>query len=73
MTPRLLLLAAVVALATPAAANDSTAQLGAGGIELVRNENVELLAEFSAAGPLASLNVSNAAAICLFALSHQAG
>ena len=45
MTPRLLLLAAVVALATPAAANDSTAQLGAGGIELVRNENVELLAE----------------------------
>jgi Domain of unknown function (DUF4424) len=42
---RLPLLAAFAALATPAAANDSTAQLGAGGLELVRNETVELLAE----------------------------
>jgi Domain of unknown function (DUF4424) len=39
------LLAAFAVLATPAAANDSTAQLGAGGLELVRNETVELLAE----------------------------
>lgn len=42
---RLPLLAAFAALATPAVANDSTAQLGAGGLELVRNETVELLAE----------------------------
>jgi hypothetical protein len=39
------LLALLMALATPAAANDSTAQLGAGGLQLVRNEEVELLAE----------------------------
>lgn len=45
MMIRLSLVAALIALAAPAAANDSTAQLGAGGIELIRNEAVELLAE----------------------------
>ncbi len=40
-----LCLVALAATATPAAANDSTAQLGAGGLQLVRNEAVELLAE----------------------------
>ena len=39
------LLAALIAMAAPAAANDSTAQLGAGGLQLVRNEAIELLAE----------------------------
>jgi len=38
-------LAVLMALAAPAAANDSTAQLGAGGLQLVRNEAIELLAE----------------------------
>lgn len=37
--------AAFFALAAPASANDSTAQLGAGGLQLVRNEAIELLAE----------------------------
>jgi len=37
--------AALVAGTLPAAANDSTAEVGAGGIALVRNEAIELLAE----------------------------
>jgi len=45
MIVRLSLFAALAAFAAPAAANDSTAQLGAGGLQLVRNEEVELLAE----------------------------
>jgi hypothetical protein len=36
---------ALFTAAAPAAANDSTAELGAGGLELVRNEAVALLAE----------------------------
>lgn len=36
---------AALAFAAPASANDSTAELGAGGLELVRNEAVALLAE----------------------------
>ena len=35
----------VISAAGPAAGNDSTAQLGAGGLQLVRNEEVALLAE----------------------------
>lgn len=45
MNVRIAFLATTIALAAPAAANDSTAQLGAGGLQLVRNEEVELLAE----------------------------
>ena len=41
----LALAAAALALASPALANDSTAELGAGGINLVRNEAVDLLSE----------------------------
>ena len=37
--------AILVTLAAPAAANDSTAQLGAGGLELVRNDTIEVLSE----------------------------
>jgi hypothetical protein len=42
---RILLALAALALAFPALANDSTAELGAGGINLVRNEAVDLLSE----------------------------
>jgi hypothetical protein len=45
MRDRLIILTLVGVLTTPAAANDSTAQLGAGGIQLVRNETVALLSE----------------------------
>jgi hypothetical protein len=42
---RFLLALAALALVFPALANDSTAELGAGGINLVRNEAVDLLSE----------------------------
>jgi hypothetical protein len=45
MTLRFACLAILPVLALPAAANDSTAEIGAGGLQLVRNETVELLAE----------------------------
>ena len=45
MKLRFALLAILPALAPPAAANDSTAEIGAGGLQLIRNETVELLAE----------------------------
>ena len=45
MIVRLLPLAAMIALAAPAAANDSAAQLGAGGLQLVRNDTIEVLSE----------------------------
>jgi len=45
MRDRLSALALVAMLATPAAANDSTAQLGAGGLQLVRNDAIEILSE----------------------------
>ena len=38
-------LLACAPLATPAFANDSTAELGAGGLQLVRTESIELLSE----------------------------
>lgn len=34
-----------VAMAAPALANDSTAELGAGGLELIRNDQIDLLSE----------------------------
>jgi hypothetical protein len=45
MRVRIALLALLGAVATPAAANDSTAQLGAGGLQLIRNEAIEILSE----------------------------
>lgn len=45
MTRQALAFAILAALAAPAAANDSTAQLGAGGLELVRNDTIEVLSE----------------------------
>jgi hypothetical protein len=42
---RFLLALAALALVFPALANDSTAELGAGGINLVRNEVIDLLSE----------------------------
>jgi hypothetical protein len=45
MKLRFACLALLPALAAPAAANDSTAQLGAGGLQLVRNDTIELLSE----------------------------
>ena len=45
MKVRSLVLALAAALGGPAAANDSTAQLGAGGLELVRNDTIEILSE----------------------------
>lgn len=45
MMLRFACLALLPALTLPAAANDSTAEIGAGGLQLVRNETVELLAE----------------------------
>jgi hypothetical protein len=45
MRVTVLALAAAAALGAPAAANDSTAELGAGGLLLVRNDAVEVLAE----------------------------
>ena len=38
-------LGAALLLATPAAANDSTAQLGAGGLELTRSDDIEMRSE----------------------------
>ena len=40
-----LAIAILATLAAPAAANDSTAQLGAGGLQLVRNDAIEILSE----------------------------
>ncbi len=45
MKRQALAFAILAALAAPAAANDSTAQLGAGGLELVRNDTIEVLSE----------------------------
>jgi hypothetical protein len=45
MKRQALAFAVLAALAAPAAANDSTAQLGAGGLELVRNDTIEVLSE----------------------------
>jgi hypothetical protein len=45
MLARLSLSAALFALASPAVANDSTAQLGAGGLQLVRNDTIDVLSE----------------------------
>ena len=46
IVPKLLrILLACAPLATPAFANDSTAELGAGGLQLVRTESIELLSE----------------------------
>ncbi len=42
---RILVALAIFELASPVLANDSTAELGAGGINLVRNEAVDLLSE----------------------------
>jgi Domain of unknown function (DUF4424) len=39
------LLAAALAAASPASANDSTAELATGGLVFVRNENVEMRSE----------------------------
>ena len=45
MKLRFALCAALLALPMSAAANDSTAQLGAGGLQLVRNDTIEVLSE----------------------------
>lgn len=45
LSPRLGLVPAFAALASPAFANDSTAELAAGGLEFVRNENIEMRSE----------------------------
>jgi len=45
MNVRLLVAASLIGMAAPALANDSTAQLGAGGLELVRNDTIEVLSE----------------------------
>ena len=39
------LLAAALAAASPASANDSTAELATGGLVFVRNDNVEMRSE----------------------------
>jgi hypothetical protein len=45
MNVRLLMAATLFGAAAPALANDSTAQLGAGGLQLVRNDTIEVLSE----------------------------
>ena len=42
---RALVVATVLAFASPAAANDATAEIGAGGLQLVYNSAIEMVAE----------------------------
>lgn len=51
MTSRIAFATAVALAASPALANDSTAEIGAGGLQLIQNDKVELLREDLRIGP----------------------